>query len=369
MAVLQVNVRPAHRTHPRNGAQRGGQAGDHQTQLRHPPSRDPLQHTLTINNEHADFAAPRDNSGLGWQTVVWTLTPGATIGRALVAATERLRDAGSLTASLDAQVILAHALGVERTWLFAHYDYELTADQAESYTDLIARRTASEPVAYLVNNREFYGLDFYVDRRVLIPRPETELLVDTVFEYIDDYHADSATSTTPIEIVDVGTGSGAIALAVAHEAANVSIHAIDISADALDVARLNAERLGLQECVQFYHGDLLTPLAGTTHAPVHVIVANLPYIRHDDYRALDSDVHDYEPRLALDAGPDGLESIRRLLAQASEYLRPGGMLLLEIGYDQGKMVGALAAEALPRAREISVEKDYSDRDRIVRIML
>jgi len=367
---LQVNVRPAHYAHPRNGAQRGGQAGDFQTQLRNPPSRDPLHHTLITDGNRSGFGAAIDNPGPGWQTVIWNLTPGATIGRALVAATERLRDAGSLSASLDAQVILAYALGVERSWLFAHYDYELSAEQAETYTDLVARRTANEPVAYLISRKEFYGLDLYVDRRVLIPRPETELLVDRVFEYIDDYVLpgdvnDNVGSTATLSIVDVGTGSGAIALAVAQEAPTVIIHATDVSTDALDVARINAERLGLNDRITFHHGDLLIPLS----KPVDVIVANLPYIRDDDYRALDADIHDHEPRLALEAGPDGLQSIRRLLNQAPRYLRPGGIMLLEIGYDQGDAVAELAADLLPNARGIYVEQDYSDRDRIVRIVL
>ena len=299
-----------------------------------------------------------------WQTVVWRLTPGVTIGRALIAATERLRDAGSPTASLDAQVILAYILDAERSWLFAHYDRELSPTEAERYTDFIARRAAREPVAYLVGRKEFYGLDLQVDNRVLIPRPETELLVDAVLDWIEDCCADSE-GADPVLVADVGTGSGAIALAVAAETPHAYVYATDVSADALDVARHNAERLKLEQRVAFYQGDMLDPLP----EPVHILVANLPYVPRDEYQSLDVDVHDYEPRMALESGPEGLDAIRRLLMQAPEKMRPDGLIILEIGHDQGEAVAALATELLPQARWVSVDQDYSGYDRVVRILM
>jgi len=364
LAVLQVNVRPALNLRPHNSSQRGGQAGDFQTQFRNRSSAPPFLQTPL--NDDDPFHSDVTNHPLTpvWQTVVWRLSSNATIGRALIAATERLRDAGSPTASLDAQVILAHALDVERSWLFAHYDHELTESEAERYTDLIARRAASEPVAYLVGRKEFYGLDLLVDRRVLIPRPETELLVDAVLEWIDDHYAPDS-GAEPVLVADVGTGSGAIALAVAAETPVAHVYATDISADALHVARQNADRLNLSSRVRFFQGDMLTPLP----EPVHILAANLPYIPQDDYQTLDADVHDYEPRVALESGPEGLDAIRRLLTQAPGNLRAGGLIVLEIGRDQGEAVAALVAESLPQAQWVSVEQDYSGHDRLVRILM
>lgn len=364
LAVLQVNVRPALNARPHNGSQRGGQAGDFQTQFRNRSSGPPLPQTRLNDNEPFHPDVTNDLLTPVWQTVVWRLSPGATIGRALIAATERLRDAGSPTASLDAQVILAHALDVERSWLFAHYDHELTASEAERYTDFIARRAASEPVAYLVGHKEFYGLDLLVDRRVLIPRPETELLVDAVLEWIDDYCTPDS-GADPVLVADIGTGSGAIALAMAAETPNAQVYATDISADALEVARRNAERLNLDQRVTFYQGDMLTPLP----EPVDILVANLPYVPKDEYQTLDADVHDYEPQVALESGPEGLDAIRRLLTQAPGNLRSGGLIVLEIGHNQGEAVAALATALLPQAQWVSVEQDYSGHDRVVRILM
>ena len=270
MAVLQVNVRPAFNVRPHNGSQRGGQAGDFQTQFRSRSSDFRPPQTPLNDDDPLHPEVINENLPPMWQAVVWRLSPGATIGRALIAATERLRDAGSPTASLDAQVILAYALDAERSWLFAHYDHELTASEAEHYTNLIARRIAREPVAYLVGRKEFYGLDLLVDRRVLIPRPETELLVDAVLERIDDYYVSDG-GAAPTLVADIGSGSGAIALAVAAETSDVQVYATDVSADALDVARCNAERLNLDQRVTFYQGDMLTPLP----EPVDVVYERL----------------------------------------------------------------------------------------------
>ena len=287
--------------------------------------------------------------------------PGASVGAAQLSATQRLRDAGSVTATLDAQVLLAHLLGKERSWLFAHHDYSLSEAETVAYSDLVARRTAGEPIAYLIGRRDFYDLTFLVDPRVLIPRPETEFLVDAALDFLE-----SCTEQGGMPIMaDIGTGSGAIALTVAKHVPDARIHAIDVSEDALDVAQMNADRLGLRERVVFHQGDLLAPLPGR----VHLIAANLPYVKHSDYIGLDVDVHDYEPRLALEAGDDGLDLIRRLLAAAPDYLLPGGLILLEIGYDQGAATIELAESLLPDIKQIHIEQDYAGLDRLVRIQL
>lgn len=292
------------------------------------------------------------------QKIVWKLMPATTVGRALNSARERLNEADCSTASLDAQVILAHVLGVERSWLFAHHEYKLSTKQAEVFTDLIARRMEHEPVAYLIGRREFYGLDFSVDRRVLIPRPETELLVDAVLDYSTD------SGHNRVVVADVGTGSGAIALSIANHCAKAQIYAIDLSEDALEVAHRNLVRLDCHSQVTLAQGDLLTPLPER----VHVIVANLPYISSDIYCKLDVDVRDYEPQLALEAGPEGLDVIQRLLQQATRYLQPNGVIYLEIGHDQGEAVRHLAHSFFPTAQHISVRQDYHGRDRLVTII-
>ncbi len=291
--------------------------------------------------------------------VIWTLAPGATVGAALNSATQRLKEAAIETAFLDAQVILAHLLGVDRPWLFAHAEAELTPSQADEFTEQIARRMHHEPVAYLVGHKEFYGLDLTVDPRVLIPRPETELLVDEVLWEIE------ARAEPTVRVADVGTGSGAIALAIAANEPRARIFATDISRDALAVAMDNVARHDPRAQVTLLHGDLLVPLP----EPVEIIVANLPYIASPLYTALDATVRDYEPRLALESGDEGLDAIERLLRQASDYLMPDGKIYLEIGSGQGDAVCRLAESLLPQARAIAVHKDYQGLDRMVAIAL
>lgn len=293
------------------------------------------------------------------QPVVWTLMPATTVGRAVNAATQRLEEAGVSTARLDAQVILAHVLRVGRSWLFAHYEYPLELEQADQYTELIARRVRHEPVAYLIGRKEFYGLELQVDHRVLIPRPETEMLVDAVLEAV------SCAAHSPVVVADVGTGSGAIALAVAANAENTRIHALDLSADALAVARANVARHDGRWQVTLLQGDLLEPLP----EGVDVIVANLPYVNNADYRTLDLDVRGYEPLLALVAGAQGLDAITALLRQVPDHLNPDGTVILEIGHDQGQAALNLVTQILPQARHLDLHQDYQGHDRMVTFCL
>jgi release factor glutamine methyltransferase len=293
------------------------------------------------------------------QSVVWNLMPATTVGRAVNAATQRLEEAGVSTARLDAQVILAHVLGVGRSWLFAHFEYALDDAEANQFTELIARRVKHEPVAYLIGRKEFYGIELQVDRRVLIPRPETEMLVDAVLVLAANQ------SPAPISVADVGTGSGAIALAVAANAENARIYAMDVSRDALAVAASNTVRLDSRGQVTLLHGDLLESLPEF----VDVIVANLPYVTCADFRTLDADIRNYEPQLALEAGERGLDIIARLLQQVPSRLCPGGSVILEIGYNQGQAVLELLADILPQALHADVHKDYQGRDRMVTFSL
>ncbi len=285
----------------------------------------------------------------------WSLTQGTTVGRALISAAQRLSETSSETARLDSQVLLAHVLNQNRSWLFAHHEYELSEGDCRRYADLITRRRRREPVAYLLGRKEFYGLEFAVDQRVLIPRPETELLVDLVLAQISDRKG------RPVVVADVGTGSGAIAITVAVHAPEAKVYGIDISQDALEVAVENGQRLAPETGPLFLEGDLLSPLP----EPADVIVANLPYVADEEYSGLQSDVRDYEPRLALKAGVEGLDLIERLLEQLPSNVAPSGAVLLEISPRQGEIVQKMAQELRPKPSYVGLRRDYSGQVRMV----
>lgn len=306
----------------------------------------------------APFFAPPEQGG-----ATGPLPPergGERVGERVAAAQQQIAAAGNpATARLDAQVLLAHLLGVERSWLFACPELQLTPEQLGQYSALIARRCRHEPVAYLTGHREFYGLTLAVDSRVLIPRPETELLVEQVLQ--------AATQAAPrsLTVADVGTGSGAIAVAVAAHAPNTFLYALDNSCEALAVAHHNVAQLRLEARVRLVASDLLASLP----APADIVVANLPYVTSTDYPQLDRDVRDYEPPQALVAGPAGLDLIERLLAQLPAHCRAGCLVALEIGYNQGKAVQALVESSLPGATQFVLRQDYQGHDRIVTFRL
>ena len=242
----------------------------------------------------------------------------------MLAATRRLAETNSDTPQLDAAVLLGYVLGVNKSWLYAHPTRLLAESEIERYEELVRRRMCHEPVAYLVSFKPFYGLDITVDHRVLIPRPETELLVDHVLDFIQNQQ-NQRSQGTPSCVADVGTGSGAIAVALAVNVPDLVVYATDVSDAALSVAAQNIWRYGVGEQVQLLPGYLLEPLP----APVDVIVANLPYIATGDLPDLPPQVREYEPALALDGGASGLEVIAELLLslaspQGHRKLRPGG---------------------------------------------
>ena len=296
---------------------------------------------------------------------VWSLDRSSDVGRALLAATRRLAESASDTPQLDAILLLSFVLGVSKTWLYAHPTRELTESEIEHYEDLVRRRMRDEPVAYLIGFKPFYGLDIVVDRNVLIPRPETELLVDRVLNYLGSLEGAGRSLT----VADVGTGSGAIAVALAANLPELTVYAVDVSDAALAVAAQNVERHGLGGRVMLLPGQLLDPLS----TQVDVIVANLPYVATADIPALPPQVRDYEPVLALDGGADGLAVIADLLAtlalpQGRSKLRPGGRVYLEIGAGQGAAVRALVQDLLPDA-EVAIAQDYAELDRLLIVAL
>jgi release factor glutamine methyltransferase len=228
----------------------------------------------------------------------------------------------------DAELLLMYTLKRSRTLLITHYDELLANDLSLSYAELLERRRKGEPIQYITGETEFYSLPFLVTPDVLIPRPETEHLVEKVIELASDFAAP--------RIVDVGTGSGAIAVALAHKLPHASITATDISLRALALAEENAKSNGAS--IRFLVGDLLAPTEGERF---EIIVSNPPYVAMSDRDSLDVEVRDYEPALALFAGEDGLEVYRRLIPAAFEALTPGGFLVLEIGYSQSPAITEL----------------------------
>jgi len=295
---------------------------------------------------------PRDTAGAA-------LANARTLGEALIQAERWLRAVpDGESAALDAQLLLAHVAGLPRTTILAYPERPLAPEDAERYAALVARRVAREPVAYLTGHREFMGLDFLTDARALIPRPETELLVEAALTEVRDRLAE-AMSPAPV-VVDIGTGSGAIAVALAQlEPRLDTIYATDVSADALTLARENAQRLGVAHRIRFLEGDLLLPLP----EPVDVLLANLPYVAPRDAPTLADDVSRYEPSLALYGGDDGLGHLRRLFAQIPTRLKPGATIMLEFGYDQRAAVVTLAHTTFPMV-DIRIVADYAGWDRL-----
>jgi release factor glutamine methyltransferase len=251
-----------------------------------------------------------------------------TVGATLAAAATRLAAAGVAEAEADAAVLAAHVLGTTRTGLVLAARTPFDADAAARFEALVARRAARVPVHHLVGEREFWSLAFRVDGRVLVPRPETELVVETALRV-----APGAS-----RIVDVGTGSGAIAIALARELPSATVVALDVDPDALDVARENGARHAPR--IAAVRGDLL---AACREASVDVVVSNPPYVATADLAGLAPEVRDHEPRRALDGGPDGLDVVRRLVAEAARALRADGWLVSEIGAGQAEAAGAVVA--------------------------
>lgn len=274
-----------------------------------------------------------------------------TLHEALQAASKRIA-AVSETATSDARALLMTVLAADRVWLLLHTEYELTPDQETAFLELVKRAESGEPLPYILGRRVFYDRDLLVSSAVLIPRPETELLLQQAIDYVGD---------RLVTVVDIGTGSGALAVTFAALKPTATVYAIDISPDALAIARQNAAHHAA--LVTFFEGDLLQPLI-ERGIRCDLIIANLPYIPTDEVKRLVVSKH--EPTLALDGGEDGLVLIRRLLAQLPQVAKAESLILLEIMSGQGEAMRRLASEAFPMA-EIEVQLDYAGHDRIVRI--
>jgi release factor glutamine methyltransferase len=277
-----------------------------------------------------------------------------TVGEALQEARRRI-EAASDSASQDAQALLGEVLSENRAYLLAHPERQLTPEQFDRFDAMVNRCAAGEPLAYILGRRAFYDREFVVSPAVLIPRPETELLLEEALGNVR--------SRPQATVVDVGTGSGALAVTLAANCPQAQVYATDISPEALAIAQKNAAIHHAQ--VTFLQGSLLRPLIDQS-VQVDVVMANLPYIASDDVPALD--VSRYEPLLALDGGADGLDLIRKLVNQIPAVCRPQGLVLLEIGADQGERALRLVQEKL-LPRETRIIRDYAGLDRVVRVRL
>ena len=274
----------------------------------------------------------------------------SSLGQALRDTAASLRRAGVEEPEREAVALAAWALDTPVAGILAHPERMLSDDEETHLRDAATRRAAREPFAYITGRKEFYGLELLVDRRVIVPRPETEHVVEQALAIAREFD--------PPVIADIGTGSGCIALALAANLERAVIYATDSSRDALEVAAANVRRHNLGDRVRLLRGDLLDPLPES----VHIIVSNPPYIASGEFPGLMPEVRDYEPGEALDGGADGLAVIRRLIDEAPQHLRDRGALVVEIGADQGPRVRALARSHFARVR---LERDLAGLDRVL----
>ncbi|QXM07378.1 peptide chain release factor N(5)-glutamine methyltransferase [Crassaminicella indica] len=277
---------------------------------------------------------------------------------ALKLAVERIERTNAVTPLLDAEVLLCHVLKKERLFLYTHRNKSLSEEAFKAFEEFVEKRIAGMPVQYIVKKQEFMGLDFYVEEGVLIPRPDTEILVEAVIKWANNRKNDNIT------IVDIGTGSGAITVSLAKYIKNAFVYSIDISRRAITIGKKNAVSNGVAEKIEFLEGDLFTPLKNKLEGKVDILVSNPPYIPKEEIDKLQIEVKKYEPRLALDGGTDGLDFYRRIIDEAPFFVKKGGYIALEVGHDQAELVKELM-ENKGLYTEINKIKDLAGIERVV----
>jgi release factor glutamine methyltransferase len=269
-------------------------------------------------------------------------------------ATDQLCAQAVEDARLEAELLLVYALGIKKSELILYQSKIIEAKNFKRYQELVKRRSKHEPAAYIIGSQPFLGLEILVNRSVLIPRPETELLAETAIKIIRNYPL----PPTPYSLADIGTGSGCIAVALAKSLPLAEVYALDTSSEALKVARKNAEQYKVDNRCHFVKGNLLEPLK----EKVDLIVSNPPYIPSGEISKLQPEVKDWEPKQALDGGKDGLDYIRKLLKESPKYLKPNGRLVMEFGFGQAAEIEKLAAASFGKSETI---KDYAGIERII----
>lgn len=274
----------------------------------------------------------------------------------LLLASGYLAERGVERSRFEAEVLLGDLLSCERLRLYLDFARPLSEVELSAFRERIKRRGEGEPTAYILKKKEFMSLEFYVDARVLIPRPETEFLVETAIEKIERTKRKGGS----LKIIDVGTGSGVIAVSLAYYLSDAEITAVDSSPDALEVAKINAAKHSVVEKIDFRTGNLLADVSGI----FDVVISNPPYIPTKTILSLQREIRNHEPREALDGGEEGLECIKSIIAQAPSCLEAGGMLLMEIGYDQRSSIELLISQS-PSFATHTILCDYSGKDRLL----
>jgi len=280
-----------------------------------------------------------------------------TIGEALKKGTEILKENSIDAPAVDAGVILCHVLKKDKPYLFAHDDDILDTRQESEYFNFIYQRSSRKPLQYIIGHQEFMSLKFYVNKNVLIPRADTEILVEEIIKHVN-------AGDKSINILDIGTGSGCIAVSLAYYLKNSRVTAVDISAEALEVARNNAQFHGVDNRIKFIQSDILKGhiFPGNAEPVFDIIVSNPPYIASSDIEGLQPEVAEYEPVTALDGGKDGLKFYRAIVNYAQQHLKPEGTLAFEVGYGQSKDVADMMRSGFDN---ICITKDYAGIERVV----
>jgi len=283
------------------------------------------------------------------------------VGEGLNSGIARLRSAGVPSPRMNAELLLMFTIGRDRAFLYGHPEQELSAEEQVRYEDAVRQRSAGIPAQYITGHQEFWGMDFIVSPAVLIPRPETEHVIETVLDHVGRTRPERSGMAPPPatpRVADIGTGSGCIALALAKELPQAEIHATDISSRALEIARANAARLELESRIRFYQGDLL---AGFEPHSFDFVVSNPPYVGESEEDSVQLNVRKFEPRNAVFAGPTGTEVIERLVLQAHEVLKPGGWLVMEIS----GTIASQVRELLIDWNEVQITNDLQGIPRVV----
>jgi release factor glutamine methyltransferase len=281
-----------------------------------------------------------------------------TVKKALENAVAILGEREHTTPSLDARLLLAYVLDVDKSYLYLNLEREISGDRLGRFYELVEERAKGYPLQYILQSQEFMGLDFYVEEGVLVPRPDTEILVEKLLEISKKTYGEAGDCS----ILEIGSGSGAIAVSLAYYLKNAKVYSIDIDETPVRIATKNAKKHGVEDRTCFLQGDLFEPLDGLEGISFDIIVSNPPYIKSEEIDTLQLEVSTFEPRLALDGGEDGLEFYRKIVEGGLRYLKPGGILAFEIGYDQREAVVSLMED---RYRDISTLKDYGGNDRVV----
>lgn len=282
-----------------------------------------------------------------------------TIGEALRDAVSRVEKIGTHTPMLDAEVLLCDVLNTDRLHLIINKEQCITDAQLRVFGEYVEKRLAGVPVQYIIKSQEFMGMEFYVEEGVLIPRPDTEILVEAILEWVKEKHG-----TKNVRIADIGAGSGAISISLAKLSDSAFVYATDISPKALEITKINSQKHQVENRMEFLSGDLLTPLRELGINNLDVLVSNPPYIPTEDIGKLQVEVACYEPALALDGGADGLDFYRSLVHEGWHFLKEGGLLAFEVGHDQALAVKNLIIIS-GKYNNIKIIKDLAGIQRVV----